>query len=163
MNMKIIRGTTPTLNFLLPFTAAQVDVLKLTFLQNGKIIFTKTKDDVVLTDLALSTENGFITDENYGDSFNSNDADRDEMVYPDADDDTEDQFCNCEVHLTQEDTLGFEFWPAAEKNIAYSQFRIVGANGEAYASDPLNFRIYGVLLDGKLPEESEEEPGDEAN
>ena len=151
MNMKITRGTTPVLNFLLPFSTDQIEVLKLTFMQNGEEVFTKSKEEVELVDLLLTTENGFITDENRGDEFSSNDANNQEEI-SEEEYEPKESYCNCAAHLTQEDTLAFKFWPAAEKNIVYSQFRIVDKDGEAYASDPLNFRIYGVLLDGKLSE-----------
>ena len=54
------------------------------------------------------------------------------------------------LHLTQEDTLKFKFFPAARKNIAVIQLRILDKNGEAYASDPVNERIFGILKDGVI-------------
>ena len=64
--------------------------------------------------------------------------------------------CTATVHLTQEDTLGFKFWPAAEKNIAVIQIRILTMDDEAFASMPINERIFGVLHDGVIPDEVEE-------
>lgn len=52
------------------------------------------------------------------------------------------------IHLTQEDTLKFHFYPAAEKNIAVIQIRVLTTEGEAYASHPIHRRIFGVLKDG---------------
>lgn len=145
MDMKITRGTTPTLNFVLPFSVDDIGDLYFTFMQNGQIIFEKKKNDCILEDIDISTENGVIIDENWGDEFPSNDAENE----PETEED-EEYYCNCSIHLTQNDTLAFHFWPAAEKNIAYCQFRIVDSEEEAYASDPLNFRIYGVLKDGEI-------------
>ena len=54
------------------------------------------------------------------------------------------------VHLTQEDTLKFHFYPAAEKNIAVIQFRIITNDGEAYVSEPIYKRIFGILKDGVI-------------
>ena len=42
------RGTTPTLTFILPFSTEGMDVLKLNFSQNNKIVFQKTLKDVTL-------------------------------------------------------------------------------------------------------------------
>lgn len=154
MDMKITRGTTPTLNFVLPFNTHDIGDLYFTFMQNGEIIFEKKKNDCILEDIDTSTENGVITDENWGDSFPSNDADVNidelENFEEEEEEEEEEYYCTCSIHLTQQDTLGFHFWPAAEKNIAYCQFRIVDLNEEAYASDPLNFRIYGIFKDGEI-------------
>lgn len=152
MEMEITRGTTPTLNFVLPFSSSVIQELKITFLQNGKIIFTKGLPDVSLEEIDVDTENGFVTDQESDDSFSSNDA-----HYEGSEVEEKTAYTNCKIHLTQEDTLGFTFWPAAEKNIAYSQIRILDTNGEAYASNPLNFRIFGVLLDGKIGANEDEE------
>ena len=56
--------------------------------------------------------------------------------------------CQATIHLTQEDTLSFKFYPAAEKNITAIQIRILDSNGEAYASEVIHERIYGVLKEG---------------
>lgn len=141
MDMKVTRGTTPIFNFVLPFKAEEINNIELTFMQNGQEIFTKTKTDMVLTDIETETDNGFIEDENQGDDFSSND----EQEEPEKI-----SYCNCSIHLAQEDTLGFTFYAAAEKNLAYCQFRLVDNNGEAYASNTMNFRIYGVLKDGVI-------------
>jgi hypothetical protein len=57
------------------------------------------------------------------------------------------------IHLSQEDTLKFHFYPAAKKNIAVIQIRILTKDGEAFASMPINERIFGVLHDGVIPSE----------
>jgi hypothetical protein len=61
---------------------------------------------------------------------------------------TESDSSKITVHLTQEDTLKFKFYPAAERNIAVVQIRLTDSNGEAYASEPIHKRIFGVLKDG---------------
>lgn len=133
MDLKITRGTTPTLNFILPFSY-DVDDIRLTFTQNGETIRQYGKDDLAITPILTETENSDITDENYGDEF-SNEV-----------------CCNCSITMSQEDTLSFGFYPAAEKNIAISQFKIL-IDGEVYVSDPVNFRVYGDL-DGEIIGES---------
>ena len=144
MDMKITRGTTPTFNFILPFSY-DVDDIRLTFMQNGQIIKQYGKDDMVITPILTETENSDIVDENYGDEFISNDYDAE---YPEPGEDENEVYCNCSIVMSQEDTLSFLFYPAAEKNIAISQFKILIDN-EVYVSDPVNFRIYGDL-DGNI-------------
>ena len=57
------------------------------------------------------------------------------------------------IHLTQEDTLKFHFYPAAEKNVAVVQIRVLTTEGEAYASEPIHERIFGILKDGVIGNE----------
>ena len=64
--------------------------------------------------------------------------------------DEEKQSSQVVLHLTQEDTLKFKFYPAAEKNIAVIQVRILTSDGEAYASDPVTERVMGVIKDGVI-------------
>lgn len=148
MDMKITRGTTPTFNFILPFSY-DVDDIRLTFTQNGQIIKQYGKDDITITPILTETENSDIVDENYGDEFSSNDYDAE---YPESGKDKNEAYCNCSIVMSQEDTLSFLFHPAAEKNIAISQFKIL-IGDEVYVSDPVNFRIYGDL-DGEIIGES---------
>ena len=144
MDMKITRGTTPTFNFILPFSY-DVDDIRLTFTQNGELIKQYSKSDMVITPILTETENSDIVDENHGDGFISNDYDAE---YPEPEEDENEVYCNCSIVMSQEDTLSFHFHPAAEKNIAISQFKIL-IGDEVYVSDPVNFRIYGDL-DGEL-------------
>lgn len=141
----LFRGTTPYHTFLLPMAAEDVDTIYITYSQNGQIIVEKTNSDITLTNVEQDLSE-FITDINMGDSFSSND------LNPPAE---EISYCNANVHLTQEDTLGFKFYPAAEKNIAIIQIRVFGTDGEAYASDPIRERIYGVTKDGVIPTQEE--------
>ncbi len=125
MSMKIIRGTTPTLEFVLPFEKEKIQNVVLTFMQNGEKILSFEKDKM--------------------------EVNTDEL--------TEEGTCNCIVVLTEEDTLSFNFYPAAEKNIIHSQFKFyVEVNGgiEVFVSNVINFRVYGDL-DGvsRLNKESE--------
>lgn len=144
MDMKITRGTTPTFNFILPFSY-DMDDIRLTFMQNGQTIKQYGKGDMTITPILTETENSDIVDENYGDEFSSNDYDAE---YPGPEEDENEVYCNCSITMSQEDTLSFNFYPAAEKNIAISQFKILIGN-EVYVSDPVNFRIYGDL-DGNI-------------
>lgn len=60
------------------------------------------------------------------------------------------------VHLTQEETLKFNFYPAAEKNIAVVQIRVLDKDGEAYALPPKRERVYGVLKNEVISTKKEE-------
>ena len=61
------------------------------------------------------------------------------------------------IHLTQEETLRFHFYPAAKKNIAVIHIRILTVDGEAYASEPVRERIFGTRREGVIGQEEEEE------
>lgn len=145
MKMKITRGTTPILNFVLPFNYTEVDNIYATFTQNGEKIIQLDNSEFEVSPLLTETENSDITDSNYGDSFPSNDINFEGF---DVNEDEGKYYINCALRLTEEQTLGFTFWPAAEKNIAIVQFKVV-VGEEVYVSDPVNFRIYGDL-DGQV-------------
>lgn len=151
MDMKIIRGTTPTFNFILPFTS-EMDNVILTFTQNGEVIRQYKKGEMAITPILTETENSGIIDRNEGDEFISNNSDS-EYSEPEAD--KNEVYCNCSIVMSQEDTLSFVFYPAEEKNIAVSQFKIL-INNEVFVSDPVNFRIYGDL-DGNIISSLEQE------
>lgn len=155
MDMRITRGTTPTFNFILPFSS-EMDNIILTFTQNGEKIRQYEKSEMTITPILTETENSDITDENSGDEFISNNID---VEYPDPEEDENEVYCNCSIMMSQEDTLSFIFYPAAEKNIAVSQFKIL-VNNEVFVSDPVNFRIMGDL-DGNIigPSGQEEQDG----
>ena len=129
----IVRGTTPYHTFIVPLTSQQIDEVYITYLQNGEVILDKTKSDVEILDVDLETENAHMED-------------LEEEIIEEA----EPTSSQVTVHLTQEDTLKFNFFPAAEKNIAVVQLRILDTDGEAYASDPIHERIYGVLKEGVI-------------
>lgn len=143
------RGTTPYHSFVISLSSSEIEEIYITYLQNNEIILEKTGNDVHLEDIEIDTSNGFITDENKGDSFSSNDAEQEQEERQDI------SYCQATVHLSQEDTLAFKFYPAAEKNIAVIQIRVITTNGEAYASLPVKERIFGVLKDGVIPDGSE--------
>jgi len=128
----IIRGTTPYHSFVLPLKAEEVEQLWITYMQNNKVILHKTKDDVTIT--------------------NVEDLIDESLENASVEDLTEEELNGSQVvlHLTQEDTLAFTFWPAAEKNIIVIQVRLLTTDGEAYASDPTTERLMGVLKDGVI-------------
>lgn len=130
----IIRGTTPYHSFILPILAEQIDCVYVTYLQNDKVILDKSslKDEmeiVNIVDLIDPLDNASMEDLSE-DELNS---------------------CQLTIHLSQEDTLSFFFYPAAKKNIAVIQIRLLTTDGEAFASMPINERIFGVLHDGEIP------------
>lgn len=133
----IIRGTTPYHNFILPILAKDIKAVYVTYLQNEQVILDKGTDDVVITDLVDLYEN----------------ASMEELT------EEEQNSCQLTVHLSQEDTLKFNFFPAARKNIAVIQIRLLTTDDEAFASDPVRERIFGVLHDGVIPDEVEENEG----
>ena len=139
----ITRGTTPYHSFILPLSVSDIDEIYITYLQNNKVILEKGKADVDMVDINVETEDSFITDENKGDSFSSNDADQ-------TTEEEIENYSQVVAHLSQEDTLAFTFYPAAEKNIAVIQVRVLTTAGEAYASLPVRERIFGVLKDGVI-------------
>lgn len=124
----IIRGTTPYHNFILPLLSEQIKQVQITYMQNDQVILEKTKDDVVITDISDLYEN----------------ASMEELT------EEEQKSCQLTVHLTQEDTLGFDFYPGAEKNIAVIQIRVLTIDDEAYASNVVTERIFGVLHEGVI-------------
>ena len=133
----IVRGTTPYHSFIIPALVSEIQELHITYLQNKEVVFTKT-----LTDEGIEFENLADLLEN------AHMEDLDEETLSSS---------QLTVHLTQEDTLKFKFWPAAEKNIAVIQLRILTTDGEAYASFPVKERIFGVLEDGVIGEVEGEE------
>ena len=133
----IIRGTTPYHNFILPILAEDIKEIYVTYLQNKEVILDKSKEDVDITDLIDLYENASVEE------------------LPEE----ESNSCQLTVHLTQEDTLKFHFYPAAKKNIAVIQIRILTTDDEAFASMPINERIFGVLHDGVIPDEVEDNEG----
>ena len=130
----IVRGTTPYHTFIVPLTSQQIDEVYITYLQNGEVILDKTKSDVEILDVDLETENAHMEDL------------EEEII----EEEIEPTLSQVTIHLTQEDTLKFKFFPAAEKNVAVVQLRILDTDGEAYASDPVHERIYGVLKEGVI-------------
>lgn len=129
----IIRGTTPYHNFILPILAEDIKSIYVTYLQNEKVILDKSKEDVTITDLIDLHENASVEELS----------------------EEEQSSCQLTVHLTQEDTLKFHFYPAAKKNIAVIQIRILTTDDEAFASMPINERIFGVLHEGIIIDEGE--------
>ena len=132
----IIRGTTPYHNFILPILAEEIEAIYVTYLQNNEVILDKSNltDEFEITNL-LDLENASMEDLS----------------------EEEQQSSQLTLHLSQEDTLKFHFYPAAKKNIAVIQIRILTTGGEAFASMPINERIFGVLHDGVIPTEEEDE------
>lgn len=123
----IIRGTTPYHTFGLPLRAEQISEVWITYMQNEAIVLDKTLTggDIELVNTEDLLDNASM-------ECSPND------------------FSQAILHLSQEDTLKFEFYKAAEKNIAVIQVRFLDIDGEAYASDPLNDRIMGVIKGGKI-------------
>ena len=127
----ITRGTTPYHSFVLPLKTEDILEVYITYLQNREVILDKTISDITIADIDDEYENASMNEP------------------------LEDFVPSCEltIHLTQEDTLKFHFYPAAEKNIAVIQIRVLTTEGEAYASEPIHERIFGILKDGVIGNE----------
>lgn len=127
----ITRGTTPYHSFVLPLKTEDISQVYITYLQNNEVILDKSISDVEIADIEDEYENASMNEP------------------------LEDFVPSCEltVHLTQEDTLKFHFYPAAEKNVAVVQIRVLTTEGEAYASEPIHERIFGVLKEGVIGNE----------
>lgn len=124
----IIRGTTPYHNFILPILAENIKAVYVTYLQNEEVILDKSIKDVTIVNLLDLYENASVEELS----------------------EEEQGSCQLTVHLSQEDTLKFGFFPAARKNIAVIQIRLLTTDDEAFASDPVRERIFGVLHDGVI-------------
>ena len=131
----IIRGTTPYHSFILPILAEEIDTIWITYCQNEDIIFERSNtvvddrmDIINLLDLYENASVEELTEE-------------------------EKQWSQLTLHLTQEETLGFHFYPAAKKNIATISIRILATDQEAYASEPILERIFGIRHDGVIGNE----------
>jgi hypothetical protein len=131
----IIRGTTPYHSFILPILAEEIDTIWITYCQNEDIIFERSNtvedDRMDITNLVDLYENASV----------------EELT------DEEKQWSQLTLHLTQEETLGFHFYPAAKKNIATISIRILATDQEAYASEPILERIFGIRHDGVIGNE----------
>ena len=137
----LYRGTTPYHSFTLPLPMEDIVEVYITYWQNGEVVLEKDISDIELTPVEKD-DNGFITDTNIDDDMASNN-----QFYEEEE---EIKTCQATVHLTQEDTLKFKFYPAAEKNITAIQIRVLDGEDEAYASEVIHERIYGVLKDGVI-------------
>lgn len=131
----IIRGTTPYHSFILPILAEEIDTIWITYCQNEDIIFERSNtvedDRMNITNLVDLYENASVEELS----------------------DEEKQWSQLTLHLTQEETLGFHFYPAAKKNIATISIRILATDQEAYASEPILERIFGIRHDGVIGNE----------
>lgn len=130
----ITRGTTPYHSFVLPLKTEDISEVYITYLQNREVILDKVLSEseaIEIVDIDDEYENASMNEP------------------------LEDFVPSCEltIHLTQEDTLKFHFYPAAEKNIAVIQIRVLTTEGEAYASEPIHERIFGILKDGVIGNE----------
>ena len=133
----IIRGTTPYHNFILPILAEDIDTLWVTYCQNDEEIIFRTNKEI---DDNMSIDNFVDLLEN---------ASVEQLS------EEEQQCSQLTLHLTQEETLKFHFYPAAKKNIAVIHIRILTTDGEAYASEPIKERIFGTRRDGIIGAEEE--------
>lgn len=128
--------STPYEYFILPFLAKEIDELKITYVQNGEEILTKTNEDIQIIDIGDVLDNASM-----GEDFA---AEIRKHLYGRSD------FLVICVHLTQEDSAKFHFYKAAEKNIALIQIHLKDTKGDAFVSRPIFVRIYGTLDKGVL-------------
>ena len=133
----IIRGTTPYHNFILPILAEEIDTLWVTYCQN--------EDEIIFRTSEVDDENMAVV--NFVDMLEN--ASMEQLS-------EEEKHCSqLTIHLTQEETLRFHFYPAAKKNIAVIHIRVLTVDGEAYASEPVRERIFGTRREGIIGQEEE--------
>lgn len=137
----IIRGTTPYHGFILPILVEDVEVIWVTYCQNERIVIEK--------DWTIDSTDERISFEDLTDLYEN--ASMEQLT------EEEQHSSQLTIHLSQEDTLGFTFFPAARKNIAVIEMRVLTTDGEAYAIEPIKERIFGVRRDGVISNESEQE------
>ena len=142
----IVRGTTPYHTFVLPMAVEDIDRVYVTYSQNGKVILDKTNEDLTLEDIETTivpdtsdTESGNTDSEGTGTDAEDT-GETTEIIEPEY-------ASQVTIHLTQEDTLSFEIYPFANKNIAEVQIRVLDIHGEAYASDVVREKISNTLKD----------------
>ena len=137
----IIRGTTPYHRFILPLSAEDIETVYITYLQNNEVILDKSNitDELEIEDIVEETEEPSEEIEEQEEQEETEEVE----VLPSS---------QLTLHLTQEDTLKFHFYPAARKNVAV-QIRILKTDGEAIVSMPINERIFGALHDGVISSE----------
>lgn len=140
----IIRGTTPYHNFILPILAEDIDTLWVTYCQNEEQIIFRTTEVI--------DENMSIV--NFVDMLEN--ASMEQLS------EEEQQCSQLTLHLTQEETLKFHFYPAAKKNIAVIHIRMLTKDGEAYSAEPIKERIFGTRKDGVIGAAPQEEENQNA-
>lgn len=137
----IVRGTTPYHSFIIPLAPEQIQNIYISYSQNGKLILNKEKADIEIMPI--------VTEETEVEETEVEETEVEESEEePEEEPEEEIKSSLVGLHLSQEDTLGFKFYPAAEKNIAVIQLRILDMDNEAYASEPITERISGVIKDG---------------
>lgn len=138
----IIRGTTPYHRFILPLSTEDIETVYITYSQNDEVILDKSNitDEFEIEDIVEQTEE---PSEEIDESEEQEEVEVE--VLPSS---------QITLHLTQEDTLKFHFYPAARKNIAVIQIRILKTDSEAIVSMPINERIFGALHDGVISSEA---------
>ena len=138
----IIRGTTPYHRFILPLSAEDIETIYITYSQNNEVILDKSNitDEFEIEDIVEETEKSL----EEANELDESEEQEEVEVLPSS---------QLTLHLTQEDTLKFHFYPAARKNVAVIQIRILKTNGEAIVSMPINERIFGALHDGVISSE----------
>ena len=138
----IIRGTTPYHRFILPLSAEDIKTVYITYSQNNEVILDKSNitDEFEIEDIVEETEESL----EEANELEEQEEQEETEILPSS---------QLTLHLTQEDTLKFHFYPAARKNVAVIQIRILKTDGEAIVSMPINERIFGVLHDGVISNE----------
>lgn len=136
----IVRGTTPYHSFIIPLAPEQIQNIYISYSQNGKLILNKEKADIEIMPI--------VTEETEVEETEVEETEVESEEEPEEEPEEEIKSSLVGLHLSQEDTLGFKFYPAAEKNIAVIQLRILDMDNEAYASEPITERISGVIKDG---------------
>ena len=141
----IIRGTTPYHRFILPLSVEDIETVYVTYAQNNEVILDKSNitDEFEIEDIVEEAEESLEEANELEEQEEQEETEEVEVLLS----------SQLTLHLTQEDTLKFHFYPAARKNIAVIQIRILKTNGEAIVSMPINERVFGALHDGVISSE----------
>lgn len=121
----ITRYTTPYHYFILPIPHNLIKAVYITYSQNGDLLFEKNTLDGSISIMEPDQVDNTV----FGTETNEYNLSNTVLL----------------LHLSQEETSQFTFYPAAEKNIALIQLRVISTDGDAYVSRVIRDRIWGTL------------------
>lgn len=137
----IMRYTTPYHSFILPFLAEEIQVAELIYSQNGENLINKNSEDlgsgITIDNIEDLIKNASMGNEGYIKELEkrANDLESSSVL---------------RVHLTQDDTSSFTFYPAMRKNIALAEIRIKDIKNNVFVSAPIRIRVLGGTQEGTI-------------
>ena len=137
----IMRYTTPYHSFILPFLVEEIQVAELIYSQNGENLINKNSEDldsgITIDNIEDLIKNASMGNEGYIRELEkrTNDLESSSVL---------------RVHLTQDDTSSFTFYPAMRKNIALAEIRIKDIKDNVFVSAPIRIRVLGGTQEGTI-------------